>query len=104
MVVILYCSLSDQPPSTPISHVTKVYTLPSPGPFPSPAATCHSPRINLRPLASYYTLTYIFLAVFFAWLLSVPLWLGILLVLLFVFMYCCVSLLVCGTSQKTKKL
>lgn len=107
-----YCShihtmCSDHPPSTPISHVTTIFAPSISGTSPSspiPPST-RSPRINLRPLASYYTLTYIFLIVLVAWLLSIPLWLDFTLLLVFLFIFCCISLLVYGPSpQETRKM
>ncbi|CAI8039715.1 Sphingomyelin phosphodiesterase 4 [Geodia barretti] len=66
-------------PRTPKSKVTRVLTTPH-----SPSLSTASPRFNLRPLASYYTISCVSVGLSLLWLLLLPLWfiLVIMLVLL----------------------
>ena len=66
--------LCSDAPQTPKSKVTRVLTIP-------PPPTLTSPRFNLRPLASYYTLSCLGLSLGLMWLILLPLWLLILLLL-----------------------
>ena len=62
----------------------------------------YSPRINLRTLGSYYTLTYIALGLLLTWLFSVPLWCILLVLGLFLCLYCVVGYLGGGRDRKTR--
>ena len=72
-------------PHTPKSKVTHVLRIP---PLPSVATT--TPRFNLRPLASYYTLSTLSLTLSLLWFLLLPLWLLLLILLVLLVTLPCV--------------
>ena len=75
----LYISLpspSSDVPQTPKSKVTHILTT-----IPTDPSLV-SPRFNLRPLASYYTLSCLSLSLSLLWFLLLPLWLLLFLLLL----------------------
>ncbi|XP_064382073.1 sphingomyelin phosphodiesterase 4-like [Halichondria panicea] len=91
----LFPQYSSEPPVTPVHRVTPVISyLDDEEPLPP------VPRINLRPLASYYTLTYIVLALAFVWLFSLPSLYCLLGLCCFVFVYCVISYCIHGTVKK----
>ncbi len=93
--LLLFFLFSSEPPVTPVHRVTPVISyLDDEEPLPP------VPRINLRPLASYYTLTYIVLALAFVWLFSLPSLYCLLGLCCFVFVYCVISYCIHGTVKK----
>ena len=75
------------PPSTPTSRVSTVVAPTSHEVSP----LLNTPRISLRTFGSYYTLGNMSTALIFVWLLSIPVWLILVLVVLFVLLYCVFS-------------
>ena len=65
-------------PCTPKSKVTRVLTTPH-----SPSLSTASPRFNLRPLASYYTISCVSVGLSLLWLLLLPLWFLLVIMLVF---------------------
>ena len=85
---VSFSPISSLPPSTPTSRVSAVVT---PISHEVPSLLPHTPRISLRTFGSYYTLGNMSAALIFIWLLSIPVWLILLLVVLFVLLYCVFS-------------
>ena len=81
--LLLFAS-SREPPRTPTDRVSTVL---SPSSQPS-LLEARTPRINLRPLASYYTLSYLLLTLLLIWIVDAPLWFVLLLILSFSLVYC----------------
>lgn len=74
-----------EPPRTPTDRVS---TVVPPALLEPALLEARAPRINLRPLASYYTISYLFLALLMIWVFRVPLWFTLFLLLSFLLVYC----------------